>query len=231
MNKSLIFLLDVSSSMLDFGRDAALYSAMGRLTFEVFPNVTPPEDLDLTVRILAFGNEKITWVYGDQDVGVPYRNFDWKAAQGSMPGFAGNTPLGAAIDEVVNTLYYGESLSDPNQAAPAIILISDGEPTDDFEDRFRAALEKKVGAERQGLFNRSLRTAIGLGLGEDDKGRRGRDMLKSFGRLSKSLRQKGLQTYYDVDDNNLDQLGTIIMSLTQGLSEEVDGDSDWGNPG
>jgi hypothetical protein len=51
-------------------------------------------------------------------------------------------------------------------------------------------------------------------------------MLESFGRLSKTLKEQGLRTYYDVSDNDLKQLVTIVMSLTQGFSEAAVGDAD-----
>jgi uncharacterized protein YegL len=219
MNKSLIFLLDVSASMLEDGKDTALYNAMGRLKDEVFPDIHPPEDVRLTVRILAFGGENVTWVCGDQEDGVFYRDFNWDTVKSKMPQFAGRTPLGKAVAEVVNTLYYGDSVADFDQAAPAIIIISDGMPTDNYVEEFQKAKNRKAGEERQGLFSRSLRTAIGIGLGTNDEGRQGRAMLESFGRLSKTLKEQGLKTYYDVSDNDLSQLVTIVMSLTQGFSE------------
>jgi hypothetical protein len=91
MNKSLIFLLDVSGSMLEDGKDRALYSAMGRLKDEVFPDIRPPEDVTLTVRILAFGDGKVTWVCGDQEDGVSPRDFDWDIVKSKMPKFGGNS--------------------------------------------------------------------------------------------------------------------------------------------
>ena len=220
MNKSLFFLLDVSGSMTVHGRDQALLTAMERLEIEVFPNVQPPEDVNLTVRIIAFGGDKATWVTGDEVDGVSYRDFRWSTEKSKLPPFSGATPLGDAISKVVDSLYYKGNVTDINQSAPAIVLISDGGPTDNFEEQFRKALDMKAGEESQGLFRRSLRTTIAVALPQNDPGR---IMLQAFGRLSRSLKALGLKTYYDVSDNELDQLGTIIMSLTQGLSEtEID---------
>ena len=215
MNKSLIFLLDVSGSMTSDGKDTALLETMRRLENDVFPDIVLPEDLTLTVRIIAFGGNSSTWVLGDEETGIPYTDFRWSDAERNMPGFGGETPLGSAIAKVVDTLYYRGDLADPEQLAPAIILISDGRPTDNYLTEVQRAINMRTGAERQGLFSRSLRTTIGIGIGDDDVGRQ---MLKGFGRLSNSLRAQGLETYYELGIHELNQLGEIIKAVTQGFS-------------
>ena len=210
MNKSIIFLLDVSAAMLSNGKGEALFHIMKKLD-SVFQRVQPPEEMNLTIRILAFGDDAITWVYGNQDSGVPFRDFRWDDAKAKMPNFKGLTPLGKAVAEIVETLYYNDVAADPNQAAPIIILISEGCPTDNYQEEFQKALNKKADDESQGLFRRSLRVSIGLGLSHSQADEIERNLLKSFGCLSRSLRERGLKSYYDIADG--DDIECLIAEL------------------
>ena len=214
-NKSLVFMLDVSGSMTANGKYDAVLTQMEMLGRVVLPNVNPPENVNLNIRIITFGSE-VKWVYGDEVNGMPFNQFDWSQIKPNIPKPNGGTPIGGAIAKIVDMLYYGNTISDPDQLAPAIILISDGGPTDDYENQLKLAIEKKVGEESQGLFYRSLRTAIGIGVDEG-----ARNKLKLFGHLSQTLRDQGLQTYYDVNDKNLSQLEDIIRSMTQGFTQNI----------
>jgi uncharacterized protein YegL len=213
MNRSLIFLLDVSGSMISNGRNVTLFEIMKELQTTVLQRLEPPAGLDLTVRILAFGNQQVTWVCGDRDGGVPHLDFNWTDVEKNIPKFNGDAPLGKAIAEVVETLYFGDDLADPEQYAPMIILISDGQPTDDYQQEMQKANDKKASTEIQGLFRRSIRVAIGLELVKYDEGRK---MLQSFGRISSNLKRRGFQSYYDIGNNNLNKLGDIVTAMIIG---------------
>jgi len=222
--KSLIFMLDVSGTMQYDGKHVALMEAMRQVCEDVFPNVNPPEDLELNVRILTFGGQT-TWVLGDADSGVPYTDLIWNDIKTRVPSPGGGTPIGASIKQVCDTLYRNGGVVDTEQVAPAIILVSDGAPTDDYAGEYQRAKDLKFGIEKQGLFSRSLRATIGIGLGNDTEGQNARTMLEGFGRLSRSLKRQGLKHFYDITVDHLDELAKIVMSMTEGFSETPDWDS------
>lgn len=217
-NKSLIIMIDASGSMATRGRNDAVNIAMERLKDDVFDKATIPADLNITIRVLKFqGDEqtgyRIAWVIGNENDGVALNRYSWMHM--SQSDFADGTPTGKAVMEVTKCLYQNGESADPNQVAPAIILISDGESNGEptLTRAIADANAMKVGLEKEGLFKRALRAAIGINVDPA-----GRTELQGFGRLSKSMRNK-VQAYYDCTDNDLDGLRQILSSLTMGFTE------------
>ena len=207
-NKSIIFMLDTSGSMYHNGRYYALMDAMKKICEDVLPNVNSPRDIDLNTRILCFGGE-VSWVHGNVDSGVPINEISWSDITAKLPKPNGPTPLGSAIDEVCKTLYRDGSLVDPDQIPPAICLICDGEPNDDYERSYRNAIEMKLETEQQGLFARSKRVAIGIGSDYDP------DILQRFINIPKGIEDQNQNDYYHIriSDDKLDSLFLILSEL------------------
>ena len=75
----------------------------------------------------------------------------------------------------------------------------------------------RADTERLGLFGRAERIAIGIGLNSDSYGQ---EMLLRFGKLPRKLKELGLNSYYDIEDDNLDSLFEILKAFTLSFSSD-----------
>ena len=140
-----IWLVDCSGSMGYEGKIQALNNAV-REAIPVMQDLAQQNPFaQVLVRTLAFA-EGARWVTPDP---VPIERFTWTPLEA-----AGTTDLGRALRMVADSLSV-EALG-TRAVAPVLVLISDGQPTDDFQ----AGLERLLG---EPWGKRAVRLAIGIG--------------------------------------------------------------------
>lgn len=149
-------LADCSGSMAADGKMQALNNAMR----ETIPHLVEVADANphalVMVRVLAFSSGARWHV----EAPTPIETFEWTDLVAD-----GYTDLGAAL-----TLLAEELRSPPMEERalpPAIVLVSDGMPTDEYKQAYNALVDEAWGA-------RSVRLAVGIGRDAD------REMLNGF---------------------------------------------------
>lgn len=151
-----IFVLDVSGSMLREGRIQALNNAIA----EVIPHLRDEARLNphaqLFVRVLAFASE-VDWVVAEP---TPIEQFHWQRVAATPRGF---TELGRALQVLAGTMLELEHTQGGGYP-PAIILVSDGRPTEASGVGFAQGLGEFL-ATRWGAA--SVRLALGVGRDAD----------------------------------------------------------------
>ncbi len=216
MNKTVYFLIDCSGSMHGQRADA-VNTAMENVVADAIPEIkrlkTP--DLNINFKVLGFSSN-----FTNNVVLIAERTLDdfdhWDPIK--QETFYGGTPTGAAIYEVIKDLQggnYGEE--DKNAVAPAIVLISDGEPTDStpsYDEVLEYADKNSPNHIRQ--FRKSLRVAIGINVNEQ-----GKDSLKRFAKVSDKMEKAGIKPYYDCSEEYTDNLVEILESVTLNASIAV----------
>ena len=143
----LFFIVDASTSM-----EGAKIGAVNDAISNVLPMIQEISDdnpeAEIKVAILQFANGA-TWVY---DKPLPAKDFTWLDILAN-----GLTPMGEAFLELNSKLSkdaYMKSAS--GSYAPAFILLSDGEPTDNYEYGLSVLLRNK-------WFMNGIRTAVAIG--------------------------------------------------------------------
>ena len=144
----LIFMVDTSGSM-GGAKIAALNTAVRDALNEVGEISKNNADAQIKVGALEFSNDA-QWMYPQLE---DSESFQWQDLQAG-----GLTSFGAALNELNNKLSGSHGfMSEPSgMRAPAIILLSDGEPTDDYGH----ALEKIKG---NNWFKIAVKVAIAIG--------------------------------------------------------------------
>ncbi len=145
-----VFLLDVSGSMAADGKIQALNDAASGALPALADLAAANPFVDLRVRVVTFSD-----------------GARWHVAEPTRPGdlawhdavAGGYTDLGAALQLVTRILQ--SPPMEPRAFPPVLVLVSDGQPTDDFE----AGLERLL-AESWG--RRSVRAAIAIGSDADE---------------------------------------------------------------
>ena len=159
---TLFFLIDTSGSM-EGNKIGAVNDAI--------PNVLPllkeiqenNPDAEIKVAALEFSSG-VNWLYDEPKLA---EDFIWQdVAAGGL------TSLGQACKELDSKLsmshgYMTKSETGSGYYAPAIILLSDGGPTDDFQSGLKALKENN-------WFKKAIRIAIAIGDDAD------KDVLKDF---------------------------------------------------
>ena len=147
---------DCSGSMAADGKMPALNNAMR----ETIPHLVEVSDHNphamVMVRVLAFS----TGAWWHVGTPTPVEKFRWTDLEAS-----GYTDLGAAMRELAGQLR--QPPMEERALPPAIVLISDGLPTDDYRSALNALLDEPWGA-------RSIRLAVAIGRDAD------RTMLNEF---------------------------------------------------
>ncbi len=144
---TLFFLIDKSSSM-----QGSKIDAVNDAVREVLPiideiSVTNP-DAEIKVASLEFSNG-VNWLY---DEPRPTTDFTWLDVQAS-----GCTALGRACSELNSKLSRnGFMKSASGSYAPAIILLSDGAPTDNFQSGLAEL-------KNNNWFKSAIKVAIAIG--------------------------------------------------------------------
>ena len=128
----LFLLIDQSGSM-----EGTKIGAVNTAVREFLPEI--PDEVDAAIKIAAllFSNN-CHWVY---DSPRPAADFEWNDIKAE-----GLTDLGAACCELDRKMSRHEFLTAPTGAmAPAVILLSDGEATDDYKTGLNALWSNNFG--------------------------------------------------------------------------------------
>ncbi|UMG91785.1 VWA domain-containing protein [Nocardioides sp. TF02-7] len=139
-----IFVLDVSGSMLRGGRIQALNNAISEVLPHLKDEARANPHAELLVRVLAFANEP-RWVIQQP---TPVDQVHWERLEAVPRGF---TELGSALLTLTDAL---DGLDESSSAyPPAIILVSDGRPTQSsgttFAEGLQALLNNRWGRHRR----------------------------------------------------------------------------------
>lgn len=155
---TLFFLIDTSGSMMGNKIGAVNDAVVNVLPMLEEISATNP-DAEIKVAALEFSNGT-SWLYDEPKLAS---DFIWQDVQAS-----GLTSLGAACQELNSKLSRsGFMQAASGSFAPAIILLSDGGPTDDFQ----GGLNK---LKNNNWFKAAIKIAIAIGDDAD------KDVLKDF---------------------------------------------------
>lgn len=150
-----VLLLDVSGSM-DGDKIHRLYESVKTMV-DTFASHSRKEEIAYKVAIITFGSQvKCHTRYTD----AKYLN--------NLQRFiaSGRTPLGAAL-KMAKGMVEDRDETKSLWYKPAVVLVSDGEPNDDWEDPKRKFIE-------EGRSSKCQRISVAIGNDADE------DMLKSF---------------------------------------------------
>lgn len=155
---TLFFLIDTSGSM-----EGNKIGAVNDAVANVLPmlNEISAENPDAEIKVAALEFSSSTnWLYSEPKLAS---EFIWQDVRAS-----GLTSLGAACIELSTKLSRGEFMQAASGSfAPAIILLSDGGPTDDFESGLKRLKDNN-------WFKAAIKIAIAIGDDAD------KDVLKQF---------------------------------------------------
>ena len=164
------FLCDCSGSMAALGKMQSLNQSIKQSLPNMVKVAKENPEAQLLVRVIHFGDEA-GW---HQEQPTKVDDFEWIDLK---PG--GLTAMGAALELVASELT--SEVMGERALPPIILLISDGQPTDDFEKGLRALDETEWG-------RLAIRLAIAIGSDVD------LDLLKRFtGELDQETEQKSGQ--------------------------------------
>jgi uncharacterized protein YegL len=141
----LFFLIDTSGSM-----EGTKIGAVNTAIREVLPELKGigGSDVDLRIACLHFSSG-CEWMH---PAPVPVENFQWSNVIAN-----GVTDLGAACKELASKMDKNKFLSAPSASvAPAIFLMSDGEPTDDYKNGIAAL-------HQNNWFKNAIKVAVAIG--------------------------------------------------------------------
>ena len=180
----LIFLVDTSGSMRG-AKIASLNTAVREALNDVGEISKNNSDAQIKIAVLEFASD-IQWMYPQpQDS----ETFQWQDLQAD-----GVTSLGAAYNELNDKLSrsHGFMAEPTGSRAPAIILLTDGQPTDEY----RHALDKLNGNR---WFKSGVKVAIAIGDDETNV-----DTLAEFTGNKEAV----------ITVHNVDQLKKIIHTVS-----------------
>ena len=138
----LYILLDTSGSM-DGSKISALNDSMENIIVDLQEKAFNGKNIDIDIVILSFAMD-VTWMY---DKPINILDFKWKPLTAS-----GMTSLGKACCELAKNI----SAYPANNENVAIVLLSDGCPTDDYDEGIRELRNLQT-------FNNADKFAIALG--------------------------------------------------------------------
>ena len=142
-------LLDGSISMEFNGKIDALNYAVKEMTPAVRHVAEQNPHVDVLMRALVFAGD----VYWHTEAPTPASCFNWTPIAAR-----GDTPMGKALSAVSTAL--DMSLTGRQACPPAIVLVSDGQPTDDFDGGLRNLMNNPWGGK-------AVRLAIAIGRDAD----------------------------------------------------------------
>lgn len=142
---------DCSGSMAVDGKIQALNNAVRETIPHLVEVASGNPHAQLLVRVIGFSTG--AWWHIERPTAVETLRWEELSA-------GGYSDLGAALDLLIDEL--DESRLPGPALPPAILLISDGMPTDDYEDRLRHMLSTTWG-------HRSIRLAVGIGRDYDEE--------------------------------------------------------------
>lgn len=145
-----IWLVDCSGSMAYEGKIQALNHAVREAIPHMVEAAASQPQAEVLVRVIAF-SDRARWVTPDP---VPIERFAWSDLEAG-----GTTDLGHALEMVAEILRVPPMTE--RALPPVLVLISDGQPTDDFDRGMAAVLEEPWG-------ERSMRISIAIGRDADE---------------------------------------------------------------
>jgi uncharacterized protein YegL len=152
----LFFIIDTSGSM-----EGTKIGAVNTAIREVLPELKGigGSDVDLKIACLKFSSG-CSWMHPSP---IPVENFNWNNLSAD-----GVTDFGAACRELSDKMSKDKFLSAPSASvAPAIFLMSDGEPTDDYKSGIALL-------QQNNWYKYAIKVAVAIG---DDANK---DVLKEF---------------------------------------------------
>jgi uncharacterized protein YegL len=141
----LFFVVDTSGSMI-----GTKIGAVNTAIREVLPELKGigGSDVDLKIACLKFSSG-CSWMHSTP---VPVENFQWNNLSAD-----GVTDFGAACKELSDKMAKEKFLSAPSASvAPAIFLMSDGEPTDDYKIGLSAL-------QQNNWYKYAIKVAVAIG--------------------------------------------------------------------
>ncbi len=144
-----IVLADVSGSMTQLRKLETLNESIATM-IRSFAAERPVRG-EIQVGVVAFGGQGAVL----HQPPVPAADLEWSDLRAG-----GRTPFGAALD-LLTELLADEKVIPRNAFMPTLILVSDGKPTDKWEEPLRRLLASPRGAK-------AIRLAVGIGQDMDD---------------------------------------------------------------
>ena len=157
-----IVLADVSGSMAAYGKLAALNRAISEMV-AIFADERDVR-AEIHVAVITFGGNGAKIHQPLQ----PAAQIQWTDMEAN-----GSTPMGAAL-ELVTQLLEDKTIVPSRSYHPNLVLISDGQPTDErgrISDNWKEPLQQLLNSERA---SKALRFAMSIGPDADE------DTLKAF---------------------------------------------------
>ncbi len=151
-----IFLLDTSGSM-EGAPIGAVNSAIEGVLPELISMNDSNADNEIKVAIMSF-DYGANWITGDELVSPEDLKSSWKDVYAN-----GLTAMGAAFKELNQKLSasHGFMQRASGSVAPVLFLLSDGEPTDDYQSNLNTL-------KQNAWYKVAARVAIGYGESNDD---------------------------------------------------------------
>jgi len=144
----LFFLVDTSGSMSG-SKIGAVNTAIEEVMPELKDISASNADAEVKIAVLEFANSA-NWI--TPNAPVPVETFNWNYVDA-----AGNTSMGEAFFKLNDALSTKTFMQDAvGSYAPAIFLLSDGEPTDDFDGGVEELKKNK-------WFKASIKVAVAIG--------------------------------------------------------------------
>lgn len=144
----MILVIDCSGSMTG-EKMASLNYAIASAVPAIRAASTENPETDVRIRVIRFSDTP-EWHVGEA---APVADFSWSDLTAG-----GETRLGTALTLLASTLT--PDAMPGRQLSPVIVLVSDGQPTDDFESGLAALMASPYGAK-------SVRIAIAIGSDAD----------------------------------------------------------------
>lgn len=144
------FVCDVSGSMSYDGKIEALNNAIKEALPHMQSIAAENPNAKIYIRVLVF-SEGARWLYPEA---IPVENFVWK----DLTAY-GQTDMGEALRMIADELKIPPMTN--RALPPVIVLISDGQPTDDFKGGLRALNSIPWGIK-------AVRIAIAIGKDADE---------------------------------------------------------------
>ena len=147
----LFLLIDTSGSM-----EGEKIGIVNNTIREVLPELRDigGADVDLKIAVLSFSSG-CKWLHPEP---VSIDTFQWNNMEAD-----GVTDLGAALRELNSKMSKDMFLKAPSASvAPAIFLLSDGQPTDDYEDGLKFL-------QKNNWYKYAIRVAVAIGGDDADK--------------------------------------------------------------
>lgn len=144
-----IFMPDRSGSMFHNGKIQALNNAMQDTIPAMQKTASQNPQADVHARVLAFSDD-VNWIVENP---VPIADFRWTPMSAG-----GQTAMGKALSTIAMVLDVPPM--DARGFSPAVILVSDGQPTDDFDAGLQEFMSRPWG-------KKAIRLAIGIGQDAD----------------------------------------------------------------